>query len=331
MGRMKSILSLAGCLAIAVLLTLPGTGLAAKSRLAFSGGPEGGTFQYFSNGISTLLSKNLPDVEVSNMASAGSVENLRRVNSGDADFGITYSGDLFLARNGKLPQDAKKYENVLGMAYLYGAPAHLVVLEASGINDVAGLAGKKVAVGGAGSGAAASAERYFKKLGVWDKMQPQFIGYSEAVSAMGDKLIDAVWVFAGFPNASVIQAAASNKIKVLDTVEAGQKAGFFDEYPFYTEVTIPAGTYSGVDAPVKTFQDSALWVTGKHVKPEVISAALKETFSPEGLAYLVKVKSTAKAMSVEGGLNGIVTPIHPGAEKFWTEKGLTISERQKAQ
>jgi hypothetical protein len=216
------------------------------------------------------------------------------------------------------------------MAYLYGAPAHLVVLEESGINDVAGLAGKKVAVGGAGSGAAASAERYFKKLGVWDKMQPQFIGYSEAVSAMGDKLIDAVWVFAGFPNASVIQAAASNKIKVLDTIEAGQKAGFFDEYPFYTEVTIPAGTYSGVDAPVKTFQDSALWVTGKHVKPEVISAALKETFSPEGLAYLVKVKSTAKAMSVEGGLNGIVTPIHPGAEKFWTEKGLTISERQKA-
>ena len=52
-------------------------------------------------------------------------------------------------------------------------------------------------------------------------MEPQFIGYNEAVSAMGDKLIDAVWVFAGFPNSSVIQAAASNKIQILDTVEAG--------------------------------------------------------------------------------------------------------------
>jgi TRAP transporter TAXI family solute receptor len=265
------------------------------------------------------------------MASAGSVENLRRVNSGDADFGITYSGDLFLARNGKLPQDEKKYENVLAMAYLYGAPAHLVVLEESGITSPAGLVGKKVAVGGAGSGAAASAERYFKALGLWEKMEPQFIGYSEAVSAMGDKLIDAVWVFAGFPNSSVIQAAASNKIRVLDTVAAGQEAGFFDQYPFYTEVTIPAGTYSGVDTPVTTFQDSALWVTGQHVKEDLVNAALKDIFSEEGLAYMVKVKSTAKAMSVAGGLSGVVTPVHPGAAGFWTGKGLTLTDRQKAQ
>jgi TRAP-type uncharacterized transport system substrate-binding protein len=49
----------------------------AKDRLAFSGGPEGGTFQYFSNGIATRLSKNIDNLEVSNMASAGSLENLR--------------------------------------------------------------------------------------------------------------------------------------------------------------------------------------------------------------------------------------------------------------
>ena len=330
MSTFKRILTTTSIILLAVALVLPGAAIAAKARLAFSGGPEGGTFQYFSNGIASRLSKNIPNVEVSNMASAGSVENLRRVNSGDADFGITYSGDLFLARNGKLPQDEKKYENTLAMAYLYGAPAHLVTLEGSGINAVADLAGKKVAVGGAGSGAAASAERYFRALGLWDKMEPQFIGYSEAVSAMGDKLIDAVWVFAGFPNASVIQAAASNKIKILDTVEAGQKAGFFDEYPFYSNVTIPAGTYSGIDVPVKTFQDSALWVTGQHVKADLVYEALKDVFSPEGLAYMVKVKSTAKEMSVDGGLSGIVTPVHPGADKFWTEKGLTLTERQKA-
>jgi len=45
---------------------------------------------------------------------------------------------------------------------------------------------------------------------------------------------------------------------------------------------------------------------------------------------MVKVKSTAKAMSVEGGLSGIVTPIQAGAEKFWAEKGLTITDKQKA-
>jgi hypothetical protein len=315
----KRLLAIAAACALITALAIPAI---AKSRLAFSGGPEGGTFQYFSNGISTRLSKNLADVEVSNMASAGSVENLRRVNSGDADFGIVYSGDLYLALNGQLQQDTKKYSNALVMSYLYGAPAHLVVLDGSGINKVEDLTGKKVGVGPAGSGAAASAQRYFTKLGLWEKMQPQFIGYNEAVSAMGDKLLDAVWVFAGYPNSSVIQAAASNKIKILDTVEAGKKAGFFAEFPFYAEVTIPAGTYTGVDTPTKTFQDSTLWVAGKHVKADIVYNSLKDIYAADGLEFMVKVSKAAKEMTIADGLKGTVTPVHPGAEKFWGEHNI---------
>jgi len=315
---------------LAALLIVPaGSAFAAKKRLAFSGGPDGGTFQYFSNGMSTRLSKDLADVEVTNMASAGSVENIRRVNSGDADFGIAYSGDTYLARHGKLPKDPTQYTNVHAISYLYGAPAHLVVLENSGITKVEDLKGKRVAVGGAGSGAAASAQRYFTALGLWDNMNIEFIGYSKAASAMGDRLIDAMWVFAGFPNASVIQAAASNRVRVLSTVSAGEKAGFFSEFPFYTQVTIPAGTYSGVDYDVTTFQDSALWITNANLDPQLVYDATKNIFSPRSLAYLIKVKSTAKAMSVEGALSGIVTPVSDGAAKFWQEKGLTLSAAQK--
>ncbi len=330
MFKTSKIVVISSLLVTASLILMPGTGQAAKTRLAFSGGPEGGTFQYFSNGISTRLSKNLPDIEVSNMASAGSVENMRRINSGDADFGITYAGDLYLGRHGKLPRDEKKYENALGMSYLYGAPGHLVVLADSDIKKVADLTGKKVGVGGAGSGAAASAQRFFTSVGMWKKMDPQFIGYTEAVSAMGDGLLDAVWVFAGFPQASVIQAAASNEIRLLNTYEAGQESGFFKEYPFYTKITIPAGTYSGVDYPVDTFQDSALWITGKHVKADIVYDSLKDIYSPEGLAYLKKVSKAARSMSIESGIDGIATPLHPGAEKFWVEKGLSIGEEQKA-
>ena len=231
-------------------MTLVAGTAAGVDRLAFSGGPEGGTFQYFSNGIAIRLSKNIGDVEVSNMASAGSLENLRRVNSGEADFGIVYSGDTYLGRNGKLTNDTRKYPKVMAMAFLYGAPAHLIVKADSGIDKVADLEGKRIAVGGAGSGAAGAAERYFSALGLWDKMNVEFLGYSKAASALGDNLIDAFWVFAGFPNSSVIQAAASNKIKILDVVEAGKAAGFFDAYPFYTDLTIPAGTYTGVDYDV---------------------------------------------------------------------------------
>ncbi len=314
--------------AMMALLEILGPPTLAKERLAFSGGPEGGTFQYFSNGISIRLSRALLEVEVSNTASAGSLENLRRVNSGEADFGIVYSGDVFLARNGKLTRDESKYENVYALGYLYGAPAHLVTLASSGINSVADLAGKRVAVGGAGSGAASAAQRLFTTLGLWDKMDVEFLGYSEAASAMGDRLLDAFWVVAGFPNSSVIQAAASNPIRIIDVVAEAKTAGFFESYPFYTLLEIPAATYRGVDSPVASFQDSALWVAGKHVDAKFVEAALAEIFSPQGLAYMVKVKSTAKAMSIEGGLKGIVTPLHPGAVTFWRAKGLEIQAGQ---
>ena len=328
MKQIVRFLSLACAVTLVAALALPSTGLAAKTRLGFSGGPEGGTFQYFSNGIASRLSKMIPDVEVSNMASAGSVENVRRVNSGEADFGIAYSGDTYLARNGRLTNDTNKYPNVYAMAFLYGAPAHLIVLEKSGINEVADLKGKRVAVGGAGSGAAAAAQRYFGALGLWDNMKVEFIGYSKAAAAIGDGLIDAMWVFAGFPNSSVIQAAASNKIKILNTYDAGVKGGAFEQYPFYAPLTIPAGTYSGVDYDVKSFQDSALWVAGKHVSDDNVYDALANIYTKDGLSYMVKVKSTAKSMSVEGALTGIVTPVHPGAQKFWKEKGLSISDAQ---
>ncbi len=300
----------------------------AKQRLAFSGGPQGGTFQYFSNGISSRLSKNLPDTEVSNTASAGSLENLRRVNSGEADFGISYSGDVFLAANGRLTRETRKYTDVQALAYLYGAPAHLVVLEESGITSVSQLEGKRVAVGGAGSGAATAAGRYFQALGLWDKMNVEYLGYSDAASAMGDKLLDGFWVFAGYPMSAVIQAAASNPIRLLSLEEAGMEAGFFDTYPFYTKITIPKGTYSGVDYDVLSFQDSALWIAGSHVDADLVYNAVSDIFSREGLAYMVKVKSTAKAMSIQGALSGIVSRVHPGAARFWQENGLTLQPAQ---
>jgi hypothetical protein len=331
MSKLSRFNALTFCFALiaAICLLVPGNSEAKKARLAFSGGPDGGTFQYFSNAISNRLSKNIPDVEVSNMASAGSVENLRRVNSGDADFGIVYSGDLYLGLNSKLTNDTKKYDKTYAMAYLYGAPAHLVVLEGSGIDKAKDLVGKRVAVGAAGSGAAASAQRYFTSLGIWDKVKVEYIGYSQAASAIGDKLIDAMWIIAGFPNSSIIQAAASNKIKILNLVEEGKEAGFFNEFPFYAEVVIPSGTYTGVNYDVQSFQDAAVWVAGKHVKDNVVSDSLKDIYSKEGLAYMATVTSAAKAMSIKDGLKGIVTTVHKGAVKFWTEKGLTVTEAQK--
>ncbi len=320
----------ATALAATMLIALAPAAQAAKKRMAFGGGPTGGTFQYFANAIAILLSRNIPDLEVSSEGTGGSAENLKRLNAGDVDFGIVYSVDLWLGAQGALPQDPKKYTKVRPMAYLYGAPAQLVVRRGEGITEPKQLQGKKVAVGNAGSGAALSAQRFFQALGIWDKMDPQFLGYSAAASALGDKKIDAFWVLVGYPNASIIEASTTNDIALLDLDAAARAAGFYQKFPAYSATRIPKGTYKGQDEEVRTFQDSTLWCTRDKVPDDVVYRALQVVYSREGLDHMVKAHKAASGMSIEAGVDGVPLPLARGAQKFWLEKGRAIPDAIKA-
>ena len=286
----------------------------------FCGGPSGGTFQYYASAISTLAKK--AGIRVLASSSGGAIENIRLVDVGKSSFGITYSGHAWAARNGKLKNDEKKYEDVLVVSYLYGAPAQLVVRKSSGITEPAQLADKRVGVGNAGSGAAANAEIYFTQLGIWETMGRENLGYRQAADAFKNGQLDAFWVFVGYPNASVIEAALQSDIALLDTYGAGEKAGLFKMYPYFGKATIPGGTYSGQDTQVNTFQDAALWVAGSSVSADAVYNLLNKVYSEKGLAYMIEVHKSAKGMRIEKGLTGVVTPLHPGAEKFWKEKGV---------
>jgi hypothetical protein len=237
---------------------------------------------------------------------------------------------MWLAEKGQLPEDTKVYDKVRPMAYLYGAPAQLVVRADGGITDIMQLAGKKVAVGNAGSGAALSAQRLFESLGLWDKIQPQFLGYSAAASALSDNKIDGFWVLVGYPNASIIEASTTNDIRLIDLDKAAKESGFYEKFPAYSSTKIPAGTYKGQDQDVLTFQDSTLWCTREGVDDDLVYQALKVVYSPEGLEQMVKAHQAAEEMSVETGIKGVPLPLARGADKFWTEQGLEIPEAIKA-
>ena len=160
-------------------------------------------------------------------------------------------------------------------------------------------------------------------MGVWDKMEPQFLGYNNASAAFSNKQLDAFWVFAGYPTAAVIQSAQQNSIKLIDVRSDAEKNGVFNTYPFYSALDIPANTYKGQSAAVKSFQDSALWIVNEKVPTDVVYNMIKSVYSKEGLAYLVTIKKTAKQMSVAGGTKGTSKlRLHPGAEKFWKEMGV---------
>ena len=323
MKNKKIVISFAVCaLAVASLVFAPDS-QARKKRIVFGGGPAGGTFQVVANAIQVYKPvKALENITVKAQSSAGSVENLRKVNSGKSDFGVVYSGHVYLGRNGRMKNDTKKYENVLGVAFLYGAPAQLVVRQGSGIKSTKDLVGKKVGVGNAGSGAFANCELFFTHMGVWDKIERNAMGYNDAAQAFGNKQLDAFWLFTAFPSGAVIMAAQTNDIALVDLGADAEATGFYEKFPYFSKLSVPAGTYRGVDTDASSFQDSALWVANADVPDDVVYNLLNAIFTKEGLAHMVGQKKTFKAMSVARGVEGIVTPLHPGAIKFWKEKGV---------
>jgi len=303
-------------------LVFPGTVLA-KERVVFSGGPAGGTFQVVANAMQVYKPmKASKDFKVRAQSSAGSVENLRKVNSGKAQMGVVYSGHVFLGRNGQMKNDPKKYEDVMAVAWLYGAPGQLVVRKDSGIKSVKDLVGKKVGVGNAGSGAFANCELFFTHMDVWDKIERNAMGYNDAAQAFGNKQLDAFWLFTAFPSGAVIMAAQTNDIELIDLGKDAESSGFYDQYPYFSKISVPADTYRGVDYASNSFQDSALWVANSKVTDDTVYKMLSMIYTDEGLAHMKEQKKTFKLMSLDTGAQGVVTPWHPGAVKFWKEKGM---------
>ncbi len=307
----------------AVLALFMTPAMAQDYSVKIGGGPTGGTFNTFSNGMAIYVPKVNANINASSVGSGGSVENVKRVSNGESDFGLCYAVDSGLGFAGKLPKDSNQYTGLRAMGYLYGAPAQLVVNADSKVQSAMDLKGKRVAVGNAGSGAAASAERFFRHIGVWDNFKPTFMGYSAAASAFKDGKIDAFWVLVGYPNRSIIEASVQVKIRLIDVGVDAEKSGFYKAYA-YSPTTIPAGTYGKNMPECKTFQDSTILSANKDLPEDLIYTVMKTLWSEKGMEAMVTAKKTFKAMTLENAFRGASVPLHPGAVKFWKEQGKEI-------
>lgn len=296
----------------------------AKGKIVFGGGPASGTFQVFANALQVYKPiQEASEFNVEAQSSAGSVENLRKTDAGIQQMSVVYSGHVYLGRNALMKDDTQIYENVLPVAWLYGAPAQLVVKKNSGITTVTDLVGKKVGVGSAGSGAYVNCELFFTYLDIWDRIERHALGYNDSAEAFGNNQLDAFWLFTAYPSSAGIIAAMANDIALVNVDADADLSGFYSTYPYFTKTIIPANTYEGVTYNSPSFQDSALWVANSTVSPDIVYEMLSLIYTDEGLAHIKAQKMTFEHMSVATGTDGIVTPFHPGAERFWREKGFT--------
>ncbi len=297
-------------------------------KVKVGGGPTGGTFNIFANAMAVYLPKHMDDIKVIAVGSDGSVDNVYKVSNGKFNFGLCYSVDLALGREGKLPPANKACDGTLALGFLYGAPAQLVVRADSDIHSLLDLTGKTVAVGDIGSGAAASAERFFGHLGLWDDINHPFLGYSAAVKSFLSGEIDALWVLVGYPNRAIIQASVQTDVRLIDLGTEAENSGFLEAYA-YAPIEIPAGTYGEGTPACPSFMDHTLLCANKDVPGEIIFEIMKSLWSSGGLKAMAEAKKTFQPMSLETGFTGISSTLHPGAVQFWEKKGHTVPDELK--
>ena len=147
------------------------------------------------------------------------------------------------------------------------------------------------------------------------------MGYNDAAQAFGNNQLDAFWLFTAFPSGAVIMAAQTNDIELVNLGADAEASGFFKEYPYFSKLSIPAGTYKGVDYDSPSFQDSALWVANADVPEEVVYEMLSIIYTDEGIKHMHSQKKTFKDMAVATGAQRYCYPLSSRCGKILERKG----------
>lgn len=300
-----------------------------KQRLRFAGGPAGGAYYILADSMAAILEEGIPRVSVKVQSTGGGAANLRMIENRQADMAITQAAAFFMGDDEAQGGGPVQFHHVRVMARLYGAAAHLAVLKNSSIKSVEDLKGARIAIGPPGSGAALSAERFFRKLGLWHSIIPVREGYTMAIPDLMTWQVQAVWQTTGIPSVSVDELSQKAPIRLLDLEEAARKVALFDAYPGYSPAVIPAGTYKGINREVRTFQDQEILVAAKELDQQLVYQALQTIYSEQGLRRLRKSHPVAREISLDKGGQLVRFTLHPGAVLFWQEQAQKRGQPQR--
>ena len=306
-----------------LILTPTGAGAQTKIRLSIATGGTGGVYYPYGGGMAAVLSKHLTGVEATAEVTAASVDNCKLVAAQKADLGFVMGDTAHDAFAG-----AGKFKEKLpirNLAVLYSNFMQIVTLEGKGINSVADLKGKKVSTGAPGSGTEVKGLRVLEAYGINpDKdITRDRLGASESAAALKDRKLEAYIWDGGLPTASILDLAATPglKIKLLGHEDAVPK--MIAKYgPVYFKGKIPKNTYPGITTDTMVAAVANALICHEKMDATLAYNILKTLFAnkPE----LVAVHKEALHLTVEDAVEGSPIPLHPGAVKFFKEKGAKI-------
>ena len=298
-------------------------------RLSMGTGGTGGVFYVMGGGIAKILTQYMPNTEVTVEVTGGSVDNCKLLKSGKADLGLSGADiciDAFqgVGKFGKGNPEDKIAIRSLGA--IYTNHMHFITHKDSPIRTVHDLKGKRVSTGSPGSGTEVKTTKILAAFGIHvDKdIKRERLGANESVNAFKDRKLDVIGWDGGIPTGAVLDLAATPglSIKMIPCAEA--LADLEKKYPgSYYPTIIPKGTYPGIDDDVPSIGHTNLFITMAKMDAQVaynIIKTLYEHINPD----LIAVHKEAAKITLQTITTGSPIPFHPGAVKFYAEKGIVV-------
>ena len=289
-------------------------------------GTGGVTGVYYPTGgaICRLVNKGRKEhgIRCSVESTGGSVYNINTIREGELEFGVAQSDWQYHAYNGTSKfADAGPFEDLRAVFSVHPEPFTVVARADSGISSFEDLKGKRVNIGNPGSGQRGTMEVLLEAMGwtIDDFALATELKAAEQSAALCDNQIDAMVYTVGHPSGS-IQEATTACDSVLVNVTGPVVDKLIEENSFYRSATIPGGMYRGSDEDTKTFGVGATFVTSANVSEDAVYTVVSSVF--DNFDDFKKLHPAfANLDPKEMATAGLSAPLHPGAAKYYKEKG----------
>lgn len=312
---------------ILAALLLPGTA-AAGEKFSFSivTGGTGGVWYPLGGAIGGVVGKNVPNTDATSEATTAAIDNLKLLAAGKAGMAFAYDYHAVWANEGKIQALGKPQPVRIGLSF-YEQPLHIVTKEGTGIKSVMDLRKRRVSVGAPNSGTEEQADYVLKALGIdWNKdITREKLGASESVAALKDGKIDAFFWSGAVPTSSIIDLANTPGLKMVLLPVGGEAADkIMKANPAVFHKTVFAkGDYAGVDKDVDTIAITAVLDAMESFPADKMYQVLGAIFGnlKEISAVWKEATRLTPAKSIAQITPEGIKYLHPGAQKFFKEKG----------
>lgn len=306
---------------------------AGKRFIAIGTGGPTGVYFAAGNAICRLVHKESAEgskdkrqngIRCSAPSTGGSNYNIGQIMEGELDFGVAQSDWQYHAFNGSGGpwKDKGAQKKLRAVFSVHPEPFQIIVGKDSGINGWADLKGKRVNIGNPGSGQRGTMEVLMAAHGTKtsDFKAATELTSTEQSKALCDGNIDAYGYTVGVPNAGVAVATDGCDARIINLNGAAEKK-LVAENPYYAFATIPKGTYKTSAADVTTFGVKATFVASADTPDDVVYEVTRAVFENlEDFRGLHPAFANLDAKQMVS--DGLSAPIHPGAMKYFKEKGL---------